>query len=72
MGMLSQPEGGFNTRLQEIVLKGQEPLTVRPGELLEDVDFDAIRKDYKERYGKDMNDKSVLTRLCIRKFMTIT
>lgn len=61
MGMLGQPEGGFNTRLQEIVLKGQEPLTVRPGELLEDVDFDAIRKDYKERYGKDMNDKSVLS-----------
>ncbi len=61
MGMLGQPEGGFNKRLQEIVLKGQEPLTVRPGELLEDVDFDAIRKDYKERYGKDMNDKSVLS-----------
>ena len=26
--------------------KGKEPLTVRPGELLEPVDFDALKKSY--------------------------
>ncbi len=43
-GMMGQPEGGFPKKLQEVVLKGKKPITVRPGELLEDEDFDAIRK----------------------------
>ena len=30
-GALGQPEGGFPEKLQRIVLKGQEPITVRPG-----------------------------------------
>ena len=33
-GALGQPEGGFPEKLQRIVLKGQEPITVRPGSLL--------------------------------------
>lgn len=41
-GALGQPEGGFPEKLQRIVLKGQEPITVRPGSLLPDVDFEAI------------------------------
>jgi pyruvate carboxylase len=60
-GMIGQPEGGFDERLQKLVLKGQEPITVRPGELLEDVDFDEIRKDYLERYGRELNMRSVLS-----------
>ncbi len=42
-GMMGQPEGGFPEDLQKIVLKDVEPITVRPGELLEPEDFDAIR-----------------------------
>ncbi|NMC55641.1 MAG: pyruvate carboxylase [Eubacteriaceae bacterium] len=60
-GMLGQPEGGFDEELQKIVLKGQEPLTVRPGTLLEAVDFDEIRRDYLQRYGKELNMRSVLS-----------
>ena len=45
-GDLGQPYGGFPKKLQEIILKGKEPLTVRPGELLEPVDFDALKKSY--------------------------
>ncbi len=60
-GMLGQPEGGFNSELQKIVLKGQEPLTVRPGTLLEDIDFDEIRRDYLHRYGKELNMRSVIS-----------
>ncbi len=52
-GMLGQPEGGFPEELQEIVLKGQEPVTVRPGSLLPDVDFDAIEKHLREDYYMD-------------------
>ena len=36
--------------LQKIVLKGQEPITVRPGTLLPDVDFDAIGAYLRENY----------------------
>ena len=49
-GMLGQPEGGFPEKLQQIVLKGQEPLTVRPGTILPDVDFDAIDALYPKVY----------------------
>lgn len=38
-GYLGQPHGGFPKELQRIILKGKEPITVRPGELLEPVDF---------------------------------
>jgi len=39
-GMLGQPPGGFPEDIQKIVLKGEEPITVRPGTLLEDYDFE--------------------------------
>lgn len=60
-GMLGQPEGGFDAKLQKIVLKGQQPLTVRPGTLLENIDFDEIKKDYLQRYGKELNMRSILS-----------
>ena len=36
-GMIGQPEGGFNPELQKMILKGEKPITVRPGTLLPDV-----------------------------------
>ena len=41
-GYIGQPYGGFPKELQEVNLKEREPITVRPGELLEDVDFEAF------------------------------
>lgn len=49
-GMMGQPEGGFPKELQEVVLKGEEPITVRPGELLPPEDFDKIAEYLKEKY----------------------
>jgi pyruvate carboxylase len=43
-GYLGQPHGGFPKELQRIILKGKEPITVRPGELLEPVDFTAMQE----------------------------
>ncbi|MBQ1351933.1 MAG: pyruvate carboxylase subunit B, partial [Oscillospiraceae bacterium] len=43
-GMMGQPSWGFPEDLQRVVLKGEEPLTGRPGETLEPFDFDAIRE----------------------------
>ncbi|WP_050614651.1 pyruvate carboxylase [Bacillus testis] len=44
-GMLGQPEGGFPADLQKVILKGREAITVRPGELLEDIDFNQLKEE---------------------------
>ncbi len=43
-GYLGQPHGGFPEELQRVILKGRTPITVRPGELLDDVDFNALKE----------------------------
>ncbi|MCP8970283.1 pyruvate carboxylase [Ectobacillus ponti] len=43
-GYLGQPHGGFPRELQRIILKGKEPIKVRPGELLPPVDFNALQE----------------------------
>ncbi len=43
-GMMGQPVGGFPEDLQKLVLKDKKPITCRPGELLEDEDFDKIKE----------------------------
>ena len=42
-GMMGQPAWGFPEDLQKVVLKGEEPITCRPGKLLPPVDFDRLR-----------------------------
>lgn len=49
-GMMGQPDGGFPKELQSIVLKGQEPITVRPGALLPPVDFEEIKAMLREKF----------------------
>ncbi|OOM06470.1 pyruvate carboxylase [Clostridium saccharobutylicum] len=60
-GMMGQPEGGFPKKLQEIVLKGEEPITVRPGELLVPEDFDKIEKYLKDKYKFNPCKKDILS-----------
>ncbi len=43
-GELGQPPGGFPEALQKKVLRSREPITVRPGSLLEPVDLDDERR----------------------------
>ena len=49
-GMIGQPDGGFNEKLQKIVLKGEEPIHDRPGKLLLPVDFEKIKAYLREKY----------------------
>ncbi|AWK50183.1 pyruvate carboxylase [Clostridium beijerinckii] len=60
-GMMGQPEGGFPKELQKIVLKGEEAITVRPGELLPPEDFDKIEAYLKEEYKFNPCKKDVLS-----------
>ncbi|MCL2151725.1 MAG: pyruvate carboxylase [Oscillospiraceae bacterium] len=43
-GLMGQPEFGFPEDLRKVVLKGEEPLTDRPGKHLPLADFDDARK----------------------------
>ncbi len=60
-GMMGQPEGGFPQELQKLVLHGKTPITVRPGSLLPDEDFDAIRDKLQKEYGLEGNEQELLS-----------
>ena len=60
-GMMGQPAWGFPQDLQRVVLKGQEPITCRPGDLLPPVDWDALEAEMKKFYPEKMPiDRSAL------------
>ena len=59
-GMMGQPEGGFPEKLQKLVLHGRKPITCRPGELLPDEDFDAIKKYLDDTYDIDADEQQCL------------
>ena len=60
-GMMGQPEGGFPEDIQKVVLKGKEPITCRPGELLEPEDFEAIRKKLQDELALEGTDREVIS-----------
>jgi len=62
-GMLGQPYQGWPEELQKIVLKGEQPITCRPGELLEPVDFLEERLTLEERLGHKVDDKALLSHI---------
>ncbi len=60
-GMMGQPKGGFPEELQRKVLKGREPISCRPGELLEPVDFEAVRRQLEEEFGVPMSHRDAIS-----------
>jgi len=60
-GMMGQPEGGFDKDLQKIILKGEAPITCRPGELLEPEDFTARSAYLKDKYGRSFSKNEVIS-----------
>ncbi|WP_152967830.1 pyruvate carboxylase [Oxobacter pfennigii] len=60
-GMMGQPMGGFPEALQALVLKGDKPITVRPGELLPPEDFEEVGRFLKERYNLSASMKHRLS-----------
>jgi pyruvate carboxylase len=60
-GMMGQPEGGFPEDLQQLILKGKEPIKCRPGELLPPEDFDKIKKMLQEKFGVEGTDEEALS-----------
>jgi pyruvate carboxylase len=59
-GYLGQPYQGFPRELQQIILKGREPLTVRPGEMLEAADFNDIKETLFHKINRQVTSFDVL------------
>jgi pyruvate carboxylase len=69
-GDLGQPAGGFPEALQRKVLKGTEPLSVRPGEVLPDADLSAARHDLEARVRRSVSDDELASYLMYPKVFT--
>jgi pyruvate carboxylase len=62
-GMLGQPYQGWPEELQKIILKDEQPITCRPGELLEPADFDEERRKLEEKVGHKVDDKTLISHI---------
>ncbi len=60
-GMLGQPYQGWPQELQKIILKGEQPITCRPGELLEPVDFVEEKLKLEEKLGHRIDDRALIS-----------
>ena len=60
-GMLGQPYLGWPPELQKIILRGEQPITCRPGELLEPVDFDEEKLKLEEKLGHRVDDRALVS-----------
>ena len=59
-GYLGQPHGGFPQDLQKVILKEREAITVRPGELLEAVNFNELKQELADKVGFVPSKEDVL------------
>ena len=61
-GHIGQPAGGMNKELQEVILKGREFITDRPGNHIEAYDFDQATEEIKEWISeRAIQDKVLLS-----------
>ncbi len=59
-GMMGQPAWGFPEDIQRVVLKGEKPISCRPGELLPPIDFEAMKKEV-EKLNPEPNMKDIIS-----------
>ncbi|EIT84928.1 pyruvate carboxylase [Fictibacillus macauensis ZFHKF-1] len=60
-GEIGQPYGGFPKQLQKLILKNQQPLTVRPGEQYKPVDFTKQQEQLEAALKRQVTMKDVLS-----------
>ncbi|WP_421725875.1 pyruvate carboxylase [Bauldia sp.] len=69
-GDLGQPPGGWPKAIQEKVLKGAEPIIVRPGSLMPPADLDAERDTAEEQAGRAIDDRELAAYVMYPKVFT--
>ena len=69
-GDLGQPVGGWPETLQRKALKGDEPITVRPGSLLPDLDLDTEKAKLEAELDREVDDAEFAAWLMYPKVFT--
>jgi pyruvate carboxylase len=59
-GALGQPPGGWPEGIQRKILRGETPMTDRPGAALPAVDLEAMRKEVAGRLHREMGDEDLM------------
>jgi pyruvate carboxylase len=59
-GYIGQPYGGFPEEIQKVILKDRQAITVRPGELLEPVNFEQLKEELFHKLGRPVVSHEVL------------
>lgn len=60
-GMIGQPEGGIPKELQDVVLKGEEAITIRPGLLMPQADFNKDKDYLNKKFNMKSNIRNILS-----------
>ncbi|AMS40269.1 pyruvate carboxylase [Aminobacter sp. NyZ550] len=69
-GDLGQSPGGWPAALQKKVLKGETPITTRPGSLLKPADLKANRKEIESKLGRKLSEDEFASWLMYPKVFT--
>ena len=69
-GELGRPHGGFPAALQKKVLKGEKPLSGRPGAVMESTDLDAARAEAEHKVGRHISDSELASYLMYPRVFT--
>lgn len=69
-GDLGQPPGGWPPAMQRKVLKGEAPITVRPGSLLPEADLTSVRAEAEKRCGRHLDEAELAAYLMYPKVFT--
>ncbi|MCQ2603562.1 MAG: pyruvate carboxylase [Spirochaetia bacterium] len=60
-GMVGQPYQGFPADVQKAILKGEEPINCRPGELLQPVDLAKEKKTVEDAIERHIDDQQLMS-----------
>ncbi|WP_408869127.1 pyruvate carboxylase [Brochothrix campestris] len=60
-GQLGQPYQGFPEKLQLVILKDREPITVRPGTLLDPINFDDVKAELAALIGYEPSEQEIIS-----------
>ncbi len=69
-GQIGQPKGGFPSVIVKKALKGRNPLSERPGSLLEPEDLEARRSEAAADLGTELDDEDLMGYLMYPKVFT--
>jgi len=62
-GRMGQPPGGFPKAIQKRILRGEKPLTTRPGAKLPPADLAAAAAELEKKFGRKFSQRDVVTYL---------